>query len=95
MAPPRGIIDQVVADYVATNTPVSPTTQGRIVCTASGMTACPVVTPQELMGRRYARGCRGVIYALNEKRSDTEALKYLRVVVIGIEGSNPLAPNAI
>jgi len=35
----------VVADYVATNSPVSPTTQGRIVCTTSGMTAYPVVTP--------------------------------------------------
>jgi len=35
----------LVDDDIATNTPVSPTIQGCIVCTTSGMTACPVVTP--------------------------------------------------
>ncbi len=38
----RDIMDQVLADYVAANTPISPAIQGRIVCTGAG---CPVVTP--------------------------------------------------
>ena len=41
----RDIMDQVLADYVAANTPISPAIQGRIECTTSGATACPVVTP--------------------------------------------------
>jgi 2',3'-cyclic-nucleotide 2'-phosphodiesterase (5'-nucleotidase family) len=44
----REIMDQVLADYVTANSPVSPTIQGRIVCTDSnGATApnCPVVLP--------------------------------------------------
>jgi 2',3'-cyclic-nucleotide 2'-phosphodiesterase (5'-nucleotidase family) len=41
----RDIMDQVLADYVVANTPISPGIQGRIVCTTSGATACPVVTP--------------------------------------------------
>jgi 2',3'-cyclic-nucleotide 2'-phosphodiesterase (5'-nucleotidase family) len=41
----QNIMDQVLADYVTANTPVSPAIQGRIVCTTSGATACPVVTP--------------------------------------------------
>ena len=41
----QGIMDQVVADYIAANTPVNPAIQGRIVCTTSGATACPVVMP--------------------------------------------------
>lgn len=41
----RDIMDQVLADYIAANTPISPAIQGRIVCTTSGATACPVVTP--------------------------------------------------
>jgi 2',3'-cyclic-nucleotide 2'-phosphodiesterase (5'-nucleotidase family) len=41
----RDIMDQVLADYIAANTPISPSIQGRIVCTTSGATACPVVTP--------------------------------------------------
>jgi 2',3'-cyclic-nucleotide 2'-phosphodiesterase (5'-nucleotidase family) len=41
----REIMDQVLADHVAANTPISPSIQGRIVCTTSGATACPVVTP--------------------------------------------------
>ena len=38
-------MDQVLADFVAANTPVSPSIQGRINCTTSGATACPVVVP--------------------------------------------------
>ncbi len=41
----REIMDQVVADYITANSPISPTIQGRIHCTTSGATACPVVTP--------------------------------------------------
>ena len=41
----QNIMDQVLADYITANTPVSPAIQGRIVCTTSGATACPVVTP--------------------------------------------------
>ena len=41
----QNIMDQVVADYIAANTPISPAIQGRINCTTSGATACPVVTP--------------------------------------------------
>ena len=41
----QNIMDQVLADYIATNSPVSPAIQGRIVCTTSGATACPVVIP--------------------------------------------------
>jgi len=41
----QNIMDQVLADYITTNTPVSPAIQERIVCTTSGATACPVVIP--------------------------------------------------
>ena len=41
----QDIMDQVLADYITANTPISPTIQGRVVCTTSGATACPVVTP--------------------------------------------------
>lgn len=44
----REILDQVLADHVTANTPISPSIQGRIVCTDSnGATApnCPVVLP--------------------------------------------------
>jgi 2',3'-cyclic-nucleotide 2'-phosphodiesterase (5'-nucleotidase family)/predicted AlkP superfamily phosphohydrolase/phosphomutase len=39
------IMDQVLADHIAANTPISPAIQGRVTCTTSGSTACPVVTP--------------------------------------------------
>lgn len=39
------IMDQVLADHITANTPISPAIQGRIACTTSGATACPVVTP--------------------------------------------------
>ena len=37
----REIMDQVVADYIGANTPISPAIQGRIVCTGA---ACPAIT---------------------------------------------------
>jgi hypothetical protein len=36
------LMDQVTADYISANTPISPTIQGRITCTGTG---CPTVTP--------------------------------------------------
>ena len=41
----QNIMDQVLADCVQANSPVAPAIQGRIVCTPSGPTACPVLTP--------------------------------------------------
>ncbi len=38
----REFMDQVVADYIANNTPISPAIQGRIDCTGS---VCPVTLP--------------------------------------------------
>jgi 2',3'-cyclic-nucleotide 2'-phosphodiesterase (5'-nucleotidase family) len=38
----REILDQLVANYLLANSPVSPAIQGRIVCTGGG---CPVVAP--------------------------------------------------
>jgi 2',3'-cyclic-nucleotide 2'-phosphodiesterase (5'-nucleotidase family)/predicted AlkP superfamily phosphohydrolase/phosphomutase len=39
------IMDQVLADYITAQGTISPAIQGRIVCTTSGATVCPVVTP--------------------------------------------------
>jgi 2',3'-cyclic-nucleotide 2'-phosphodiesterase (5'-nucleotidase family) len=36
------LMDQVTANYITANTPISPAIQGRITCTGTG---CPVVTP--------------------------------------------------
>ncbi len=41
----QNIMDQVLADHVTANSPVSPAIQGRIVCTTSGATPCPVAAP--------------------------------------------------
>jgi 2',3'-cyclic-nucleotide 2'-phosphodiesterase (5'-nucleotidase family) len=41
----QAIMDQVVADYITANSPLSPALQGRVVCTTSGATVCPVPTP--------------------------------------------------
>ena len=41
----REFMDQVVSDYIADNTPIAPTIEGRIECTTSGATVCPVVSP--------------------------------------------------
>ncbi len=41
----REVMEQVLADYITANSPVHPTIQGRIVCTTSGATACPVLLP--------------------------------------------------
>jgi hypothetical protein len=38
-------MDQVLADYISANSLVSPFIQGRITCTTSGATPCPVVVP--------------------------------------------------
>jgi 2',3'-cyclic-nucleotide 2'-phosphodiesterase (5'-nucleotidase family) len=38
-------MDEVTADFIADTTPISPSIQARIVCTTSGATPCPVVTP--------------------------------------------------
>jgi 2',3'-cyclic-nucleotide 2'-phosphodiesterase (5'-nucleotidase family)/predicted AlkP superfamily phosphohydrolase/phosphomutase len=39
------IMDQVLADYITGLGTISPSIQGRVVCTSSGATVCPVVTP--------------------------------------------------
>jgi 2',3'-cyclic-nucleotide 2'-phosphodiesterase (5'-nucleotidase family) len=44
----QGILDQVTADYIASHSPISPSIQGRIVCTDSnpgGGNACPAALP--------------------------------------------------
>ncbi len=41
----RDFMDQVLADYVGASSPISPSIQGRIACTTSGATACPVILP--------------------------------------------------
>jgi 2',3'-cyclic-nucleotide 2'-phosphodiesterase (5'-nucleotidase family) len=41
----QDIMDEVLADHVTANSPLSPTIQGRSACTTSGTPACPVVTP--------------------------------------------------
>jgi 2',3'-cyclic-nucleotide 2'-phosphodiesterase (5'-nucleotidase family)/predicted AlkP superfamily phosphohydrolase/phosphomutase len=41
----QAIMEQVLADYITANSPLSPKLQGRVVCTTSGATACPVVVP--------------------------------------------------
>ena len=40
----QNYMDQVLADYIFANTPVNPAIQGRIACTTSGSTACPLRT---------------------------------------------------
>jgi 2',3'-cyclic-nucleotide 2'-phosphodiesterase (5'-nucleotidase family) len=39
------IMDQVLADHITAKGTIAPAIQGRITCTTSGATACPVVTP--------------------------------------------------
>jgi 2',3'-cyclic-nucleotide 2'-phosphodiesterase (5'-nucleotidase family)/predicted AlkP superfamily phosphohydrolase/phosphomutase len=41
----RDVMDQVVADHITANTPVVPAIQGRVTCTTTGATPCPVVVP--------------------------------------------------
>ena len=41
----RDIMDQVLADSITAEGTVSPAIQGRVTCTTSGVTACPVVVP--------------------------------------------------
>lgn len=40
-----GLLDQDVSDYLTSAGTISPVLQGRIVCTSSGATACPVPLP--------------------------------------------------
>lgn len=41
----RNLMDQDLGDYVTANSPISPSIQGRIICTTSGAVACPVMLP--------------------------------------------------
>lgn len=41
----REIMDQVLANYITNSGAISPSIQGRIVCTSSGTAACPVTLP--------------------------------------------------
>ncbi len=41
----REIMDQVLADHVVAEDTITPAIEGRITCTTSGATLCPVVTP--------------------------------------------------
>jgi len=41
----RDIEAKVAADFIGARSPISPAIQGRVSCTSSGATACPVVTP--------------------------------------------------
>lgn len=41
----RNIMVNDVVDWIEANTPIDPAIQGRITCTSTGPTACPVVTP--------------------------------------------------
>ena len=38
-------MDEVVANHIASHTPISPAIQGRVVCITSGAIPCPVATP--------------------------------------------------
>ena len=41
----RNLMDRDVADYIQAQGTISPAIQGRVSCTTTGATACPVVTP--------------------------------------------------
>lgn len=41
----RDVMVNVVADFIGANSPINPLIEGRIVCTSSGATECPTVTP--------------------------------------------------
>ena len=38
----QDFMDQVVADHIVAHTPLNPLVQGRVACTSSGATACPI-----------------------------------------------------
>jgi 2',3'-cyclic-nucleotide 2'-phosphodiesterase (5'-nucleotidase family) len=38
-------LEQTLADYIGANSPIAPVIQGRIACTSSGATACPIILP--------------------------------------------------
>ena len=39
------LMEEVVRLYIAANTPISPSIQGRVTCTTSGATPCPIIMP--------------------------------------------------
>jgi 2',3'-cyclic-nucleotide 2'-phosphodiesterase (5'-nucleotidase family) len=41
----RDFMDQALAEHVSASSPLSPSIQGRIVCTTTGAAACPVLLP--------------------------------------------------
>jgi 2',3'-cyclic-nucleotide 2'-phosphodiesterase (5'-nucleotidase family) len=41
----QDVLDQVLADYLSENSPISPVIQGRVHCTSSGATLCPAGSP--------------------------------------------------
>ena len=41
----RAPMDEVLASHIAAHTPITPAIQGRVVCTSSGVVACPAATP--------------------------------------------------
>ncbi|MDH3530239.1 MAG: 5'-nucleotidase C-terminal domain-containing protein [Acidobacteriota bacterium] len=41
----RGLMDQDLSDHITASGTISPSIQGRVVCTTSGGTACPVTLP--------------------------------------------------
>jgi 2',3'-cyclic-nucleotide 2'-phosphodiesterase (5'-nucleotidase family)/predicted AlkP superfamily phosphohydrolase/phosphomutase len=41
----QNIMDQVLADYITANTPISPAAEHRVHCTTSGTTLCPAGSP--------------------------------------------------
>lgn len=44
-ATPRGVLDEVVTEYLEALGTIAPAIQGRIACTTGGTPACPVVAP--------------------------------------------------
>jgi 2',3'-cyclic-nucleotide 2'-phosphodiesterase (5'-nucleotidase family)/predicted AlkP superfamily phosphohydrolase/phosphomutase len=41
----QATLDQVLADWIGANSPISPTIQGRVLCTSSGASPCPAGSP--------------------------------------------------
>jgi 2',3'-cyclic-nucleotide 2'-phosphodiesterase (5'-nucleotidase family) len=41
----RDIMDQVLADFITAQASIAPAIEGRVTCTTSGATVCPVVVP--------------------------------------------------
>jgi hypothetical protein len=41
----QDVMDQVLADFIESEGAIAPSRQGRIVCTTTGATPCPVTLP--------------------------------------------------